>query len=1128
MTSRTPMKTNRKIFLRAAGARGMALPLVLIAVAAAVLIGLTFLRSASTATRPAQQAAHESRARAIAESGLEQALAYMEANPDWREEVSSSDWITQQDFAGGSYSVWLLDGFDADGDGTVDGDGDLTDNLADPVTIEVTAVYNNVATRTNVVWTSTEGSTLAVSDVIELRDDAVIDSYDASQGAYGPSNKSSAAVISSNKTDQKNVILSDRARVAGSLQFPSGSDPAIGVEINDSAVITGGYGTMVSAVDIDPPTVPVLGSSSGDYLHNTGYHTIDSSMVVDDFTLIGDAEVEINSEVSIVVNGDLTLENSAQITLGANAGAYSMALGNELLLDDNADVRGFNSATGVVNSEAVVISNATSSDALTIKSNGIYGDVFTAGSPSSVIDLDGGTIHGTRGVLEEPFSMPSEWSGSISGGSDLDLSSGTRTITEDSKFSELKVSGSGKLRIDGDVDIYVKENFIVDGGDIEILNGSRVNIYANKQVIFENGADVNQNTKMPAQLIIQAKGSYEHIVKGSSDVYAVLLAPRGSLTMDDTAEYYGAFTGDSAQIKGNSTFYTDSNPDILSAVPDLPHSGSNESAVDFDIDGGDVVVNEAYAANIKVLGTGIDSVPVTVMVTIDDQDIEPFGSYTDGIMGNVNGEPEWLSTDTSDYANWVKANRANGYSTTETQAGNTAISITGRSWDKRWFWRAWDYPNNLKARLTVNTVSNPNNVIVLRDGDDIPDIDAVSGQDDIAAFVSDYMNTDTNKIELDQNQAIYLFELYTTDMSSIYADFQDLVLLVELAKTPTALMGESSAGKLTMYVNGSINMEDDSAINSGGEWRNLTIYQLGTSDALFQDRADYLGCLHLANATAQFQDNATFEGEGRFKGLDIRDDAVLTANSSNATLPGVVADQSVNMQDDAILQAVSGVEPLGVNYSGHPLVILKNNAVHNGDVYAAPGGSPIIRIEDAAQVTGTTGVMSDSVQITTPDTPTGILSEGAFTRSSGSETLSDTTRYSSFALSGTGAVTISGDMTLLVDGNFSVADTASITLEDGAKLTVYAGGNISMAGSAAVNTAGEPSAVLWYVQGSTISMSGSAEAVAKVTAPNATLNMSGYAELMGSFLGDSILLQGNAAIHYDTNESTSLRWVMHP
>ncbi len=86
--------------------------------------------------------------------------------------------------------------------------------------------------------------------------------------------------------------------------------------------------------------------------------------------------------------------------------------------------------------------------------------------------------------------------------------------------------------------------------------------------------------------------------------------------------------------------------------------------------------------------------------------------------------------------------------------------------------------------LTARSGDNSPYVKVLKDGDSVPNIPAFQNQTNLAAYVQPFVNVATQKIEIQDNQAIYLFELGTTNLSSPAADFQDLVIMITLATDP--------------------------------------------------------------------------------------------------------------------------------------------------------------------------------------------------------------------------------------------------------------------------------------------------------------------------------------------------------
>ena len=114
---------------------GFAVALVMVAVATALVLSCVYLSEQSAAVQISHNLDAREQARMVAESGLEMAIAYVRASDNWREECAEGLWVKDQPFAGGSFCVYGQDGHDLDGDGTVDGDGDLADDWMDTLTL---------------------------------------------------------------------------------------------------------------------------------------------------------------------------------------------------------------------------------------------------------------------------------------------------------------------------------------------------------------------------------------------------------------------------------------------------------------------------------------------------------------------------------------------------------------------------------------------------------------------------------------------------------------------------------------------------------------------------------------------------------------------------------------------------------------------------------------------------------------------------------------------------------------------------------------------------------------------------------------------------------------------------------
>jgi len=137
-------------------AAGAAMLLVVIAMAVASILALSFLRGSGPTMAVASNHDRHSKARAVAESGLEFAIEYVENNDNWRTAQSHGLWIADQPLDGGMFSVY----------GT-DDDGDLNDDAGDTLNLSVVATVDGVTHRVSArVDAGTESLKLKVMFVV--------------------------------------------------------------------------------------------------------------------------------------------------------------------------------------------------------------------------------------------------------------------------------------------------------------------------------------------------------------------------------------------------------------------------------------------------------------------------------------------------------------------------------------------------------------------------------------------------------------------------------------------------------------------------------------------------------------------------------------------------------------------------------------------------------------------------------------------------------------------------------------------------------------------------------------------------------------------------------------------------
>jgi len=233
--------------------------------------------------------------------------------------------------------------------------------------------------------------------------------------------------------------------------------------------------------------------------------------------------------------------------------------GHDAVVDTYRSTQG-DYSSGTATSEAVVYVNSTEDDSVELEDNAaIKGDVYVGpGSDlDDVIDDDDGNITGTKGTLDEiipiddidvPYISNDENDETVSGNS-------TYAVDEDTRFDDLKVTGNGKLRIDGNITIVVEDDLDIQGnGSFELLGGATLDLYVGGDLTTKN--DINADSKDPSRLRIYMYGFREDLkLTSHAKVYALAINPDGDLLIKDNAEFYGGYMGD--DFKADSGMHID-------------------------------------------------------------------------------------------------------------------------------------------------------------------------------------------------------------------------------------------------------------------------------------------------------------------------------------------------------------------------------------------------------------------------------------------------------------------------------------------------------------------------------------------------------------------------------------------
>jgi len=145
--------------------RGVAMILVIIAIGVAMVLALGFAISQGTSVQLARNLTGRVQARVVAETGLEMAIAYvLRSDPNWRTEKTQGVWVQDQPFGGGTFTVTGQDGRDVNGDGIVEGDGNLANSTLDFLTLTCAGNYQGAKYTVQAVVYPAKKALMVVTD----------------------------------------------------------------------------------------------------------------------------------------------------------------------------------------------------------------------------------------------------------------------------------------------------------------------------------------------------------------------------------------------------------------------------------------------------------------------------------------------------------------------------------------------------------------------------------------------------------------------------------------------------------------------------------------------------------------------------------------------------------------------------------------------------------------------------------------------------------------------------------------------------------------------------------------------------------------------------------------------------
>lgn len=212
-----------------------------------------------------------------------------------------------------------------------------------------------------------------------------------------------------------------------------------------------------------------------------------------------------------------------------------------------------------------IITNSIASDSIILKSGvvvpgdvvvGPGGDVNDAISTKMDTIIEGQTYAADEEIYYPSVVVPTELETlSITSYS---YSEGT-PLTGDIKFSSITVPTDKVQEIQGDCRIYVTEGIVLNNNsELVVKPGASLEIYVGTGIEAKTSANLSNETADADNLLIYGLDTCTQIdIKNSADFYGAVYAPNADLTVYNGGDLYGAFVGNSFELKNSGSFYYD-------------------------------------------------------------------------------------------------------------------------------------------------------------------------------------------------------------------------------------------------------------------------------------------------------------------------------------------------------------------------------------------------------------------------------------------------------------------------------------------------------------------------------------------------------------------------------------------
>lgn len=247
-----------------------------------------------------------------------------------------------------------------------------------------------------------------------------------------------------------------------------------------------------------------------------------------------------------------------------NAG---VSVGSTILVNELGTIDSWDSTSGsyadTVGNDALIATNG-GGNSIQFDNNSSVGGVVLAGPGSDPADIGtDGDLDGMTGSLLDSGTMPTIEEPVGMGPNTGDVTfAGTTTLTTKLHCNNLLISNNGALLIDGNIRILVEGTLTMrQNAQIQLLPGASLEIYTKGEIrlVYQN-ADINTNTQDPSRVWIYHMTAAPIFIEENSQVFANIVAPLATMSINNNGDLYGSYTGQSVTVGQNAGLHVDTVP----------------------------------------------------------------------------------------------------------------------------------------------------------------------------------------------------------------------------------------------------------------------------------------------------------------------------------------------------------------------------------------------------------------------------------------------------------------------------------------------------------------------------------------------------------------------------------------